>query len=121
MLNFVFTLLSSVVVIFVTQVLLGLHLEWNWLDEALRAAGNAAIGLVIFPCWTGRADRVDPRSSFPVSNYVASLRKFATFRDPARLLRPGLTRRFSATVPDRTLDGVWSRQHNCGHATGAAR
>lgn len=49
LLNFVFTLLSSLVVIFVTRGLLGLHLQWNWLDEALRAAGNAVIGLVIFP------------------------------------------------------------------------
>jgi len=49
LLNFLFTLLSSVVVIFVTRVLLGLHLEWNWLDELLRAAGNAVIGLALFP------------------------------------------------------------------------
>jgi rod shape-determining protein MreD len=48
-LNFLLTLLSSLVVIFVTRGLLGLSLEWNWLDELLSAAGNAAIGLVLFP------------------------------------------------------------------------
>ncbi len=48
-LNFLFTLLSSLIVIFITQILLGLDMHWNWLGEVLRAAGNAAIGLVLFP------------------------------------------------------------------------
>lgn len=49
LLNFLFTLLSSLMVIFITQVLLGLDFHWNWLDELLRAAGNAVIGLLLFP------------------------------------------------------------------------
>lgn len=48
-LNFVFTLLSSAVMVFIVRVMLGLGHQWNWLDEALRAAGNAVIGLVVFP------------------------------------------------------------------------
>jgi rod shape-determining protein MreD len=48
-LNVLFSLLASAVVLFVTHVLLGLDLQWDWLDEALRAAGNGVIGLVLFP------------------------------------------------------------------------
>jgi rod shape-determining protein MreD len=52
--NFLFTALSSVIILFVSRVLLGLSLEWNWLDELFRATGNAAIGMVLFPLldWT---------------------------------------------------------------------
>ena len=48
-LNFAFTLLSSAIMVFIIRGLLDLGLEWNWLDEVLRATGNAAIGLVLFP------------------------------------------------------------------------
>lgn len=48
-LNFLFTLLTGAVVLFVTRILLGLHMQVNWLDEVLRAVGNAVIGLVLFP------------------------------------------------------------------------
>jgi rod shape-determining protein MreD len=48
-LNFAFSLLASAIVVFVTKILLGLGLQWNWLDELLKAAGNAVIGLVLFP------------------------------------------------------------------------
>jgi rod shape-determining protein MreD len=48
-LNFAFTMLSSGIVIFIVKVLLGMDLRWNWLDELLRAGGNAVIGLVLFP------------------------------------------------------------------------
>jgi rod shape-determining protein MreD len=48
-LNFAFTLLSSAIIVFIVKVLLGLGLQWNWLDEGLRAAGNALIGMVLFP------------------------------------------------------------------------
>lgn len=49
-LNFAFTLLSSAIIVFIVKVLLGLGLQqWNWLDEVLRAAGNALIGMVLFP------------------------------------------------------------------------
>jgi rod shape-determining protein MreD len=47
--NFGFSLLASAVVVFVTKILLGLGLEWNWLDELLKATGNALIGLILFP------------------------------------------------------------------------
>jgi rod shape-determining protein MreD len=47
--NFALTLLSSAIVVFVVTVLLGLEWHSNWLDEVFRAAGNAAIGLVLFP------------------------------------------------------------------------
>jgi rod shape-determining protein MreD len=49
LLNFIFTALASLIVIFVTTGLLGLHLEWNWLDALLRATGNAVIGVLVFP------------------------------------------------------------------------
>jgi rod shape-determining protein MreD len=50
MLNFAFTLLSSAIIIFIVKILLGLgSQQWNWLDEVLRAAGNALIGMVLFP------------------------------------------------------------------------
>jgi rod shape-determining protein MreD len=48
-LNFAFTLLSSGIVLFIIQILLGLQWQSNWLDELLRAAGNALIGVVLFP------------------------------------------------------------------------
>jgi rod shape-determining protein MreD len=48
-LNFVFTLMAGAIVLFVTRILLGLHMQVNWLDEVLRAVGNAVIGLVLFP------------------------------------------------------------------------
>jgi rod shape-determining protein MreD len=48
-LNFVFTLLSSAIVLFIIRVLLGLDWQSNWLDELLRATGNGLIGLVLFP------------------------------------------------------------------------
>jgi rod shape-determining protein MreD len=49
LLNFVFTALASILVVFVTTVLLGQHLEWNWLDVVLTATGNAVIGVLLFP------------------------------------------------------------------------
>jgi rod shape-determining protein MreD len=48
-LNFGFSLLASLIVVFVTRILLGLNLEWNWLDALLTVAGNALVGLVLFP------------------------------------------------------------------------
>jgi rod shape-determining protein MreD len=48
-LNFAFTLLSSALMLFVVRIMLGMTLQPNWLDEAMRAGGNAAIGLVVFP------------------------------------------------------------------------
>jgi rod shape-determining protein MreD len=48
-LNFLFSALASAIVVFITTILLGLDLHWNWLDEVLKAAGNGVIGLVLFP------------------------------------------------------------------------
>ena len=49
LLNFVFSLLASAVVVVITWGLLGMGLHWVWLVEVLRAAGNGVIGLVVFP------------------------------------------------------------------------
>ncbi|HET6170746.1 MAG TPA: rod shape-determining protein MreD, partial [Terracidiphilus sp.] len=46
---FLLSLLSSVIHIFVFRVLLGLSMEPNWLIELLKAFGNSAIALVLFP------------------------------------------------------------------------
>jgi rod shape-determining protein MreD len=48
-LNFLLALLSSAIVVFITRGLLGLGLEWNWIDQVFKAVGNAVIGLVVFP------------------------------------------------------------------------
>jgi rod shape-determining protein MreD len=49
LLNFVFTLTAGAIVLFVTRILLGLHMQVDWLDEVLHAVGNAVIGLFLFP------------------------------------------------------------------------
>jgi hypothetical protein len=49
LLNFVLSLVSSSIYIFVTRFLLGLAVDWNGLTELLRATGNAVIALVLFP------------------------------------------------------------------------
>ncbi len=49
LLNFVLSLLSSAVYLFVMRFLLGMTLEWSWLTELLRAVGNSAIAVVLFP------------------------------------------------------------------------
>jgi rod shape-determining protein MreD len=47
--NFVLSLLSSAIYLFVTRVLLDLSIEWSWLTELFRAIGNSLIALVLFP------------------------------------------------------------------------
>lgn len=49
MLNFVLSLVSSAVYLFVARFLLGLDFEWRWVMEIIAAAANAAIALVLFP------------------------------------------------------------------------
>ena len=49
LLNFGLSLLSSALYLFVTRFLLGLATDWNWLTELMRAVGNAALALVLFP------------------------------------------------------------------------
>ena len=56
--NFVFTLLAELLVVFVTRGVLGLEMHWNLLTQVLVAAGNALIGLVLFPL----LDRLQIRS-----------------------------------------------------------
>lgn len=47
--NFVLTLLSGAMVVFIITVLLGMEWHWNWQDEVFRATGNAVLGVVLFP------------------------------------------------------------------------
>jgi rod shape-determining protein MreD len=48
-LNFLLSLLSSAVVVFVYRFLLGLDLQWHWFTELYSAIGNSLIALVLFP------------------------------------------------------------------------
>jgi rod shape-determining protein MreD len=47
--NFVLSLLASVIYVFVSRVLLGLDQEWRGLTELMKAVGNSVIALVLFP------------------------------------------------------------------------
>jgi rod shape-determining protein MreD len=49
LLNFLLSLLSSAIYLFVYRVLLGVELEWNWLLQLYIAIGNSIIALVLFP------------------------------------------------------------------------
>jgi rod shape-determining protein MreD len=49
MLNFALTLLCSAIYLFIYRVLLGMNLEWNWLNPLFQAIGNSVITLVLFP------------------------------------------------------------------------
>jgi rod shape-determining protein MreD len=46
---FSLSLLSSALYLFVYRFLLGLTLEWAWLDELFKAIGNSIIGMLVFP------------------------------------------------------------------------
>jgi rod shape-determining protein MreD len=48
-LNFLLSLLSSAIYVFIYRILLGLALDWSWLDELFKAIGNSVIALVLFP------------------------------------------------------------------------
>ena len=48
-LNFLLSLLSSGIFVFIYRILLGLDLEWSWITELLKAVGNSIIALVLFP------------------------------------------------------------------------
>jgi rod shape-determining protein MreD len=47
--NFLLSLLSSGIVVFVSRFLLGLDLEWRWYTAIFAAIGNSLIALVLFP------------------------------------------------------------------------
>jgi len=49
LLSFLLSLLSSVIVVFVSHFLLGLDLEWNWYTMLYTAIVNAVIALFLFP------------------------------------------------------------------------
>ncbi len=49
LLNFLLSLLSSAIFLFVYRVLLGVELEWSWLLQLYIAIGNSIIALVLFP------------------------------------------------------------------------
>jgi rod shape-determining protein MreD len=48
-LNFLLSLLSSAIYVFIYRVLLGLDLEWSWFTELFKAIGNSLIALMVFP------------------------------------------------------------------------
>jgi rod shape-determining protein MreD len=48
-LNFLLSLLSGALYMFVYRVLLGLDLEWSWLNELFKAIGNSLFAVVLFP------------------------------------------------------------------------
>jgi rod shape-determining protein MreD len=47
-LAFLLSLLSSGIYVFIFRVLLGLSIEWSWINEIFRAFGNALIVFVLF-------------------------------------------------------------------------
>jgi rod shape-determining protein MreD len=49
LLNFLLSLLSSAIFLFVYRVLLGFNLEWAWLAQLYMAIGNSIIALLLFP------------------------------------------------------------------------
>jgi rod shape-determining protein MreD len=49
LLNFLLSILASVLCVFVTRFLLGMELEWSWLTELLKAVGNSVIAIFTFP------------------------------------------------------------------------
>ncbi len=44
-----FSFVSSTLYVFVYRILLGLALDWNWLDVILKALGNGVLALALFP------------------------------------------------------------------------
>ncbi|MGD0736358.1 MAG: rod shape-determining protein MreD [Terracidiphilus sp.] len=48
-LNFMLSLLSSAIYVFVYRMLLGLTLEWSWIIEIIKAIDNSLIAMVLFP------------------------------------------------------------------------
>jgi rod shape-determining protein MreD len=48
-LNFLLSLLSSAIYVFIFRMLLGLNLEWSWVIELIKAIDNSLIAMVLFP------------------------------------------------------------------------
>src|SRR6202167_4778813 len=55
--NFLLSLLSSALVVFVSRILLGLDYEWQWYTAIFAAIGNSLIALAWFPL----SDRLEIR------------------------------------------------------------
>jgi rod shape-determining protein MreD len=49
LMNFLLSLLSSTIYVFIYRELLGLDLKWIWYTELFKAIGNSVIALVLFP------------------------------------------------------------------------
>jgi rod shape-determining protein MreD len=49
MLNFLLSLTSSAIVVFVSRFLLGLDLVWSWYTVLYTAIGNSVIAVILFP------------------------------------------------------------------------
>jgi len=47
--NFLLSLLSSGLVVFVSRFLLGMNYEWQWYIAVFAAVGNSLVALVLFP------------------------------------------------------------------------
>jgi rod shape-determining protein MreD len=48
-LNFAFSLLSSALYLFIYRFVLGMELEWSWLNTLFEAVGNAVTAMLVFP------------------------------------------------------------------------
>ncbi|MGH9598580.1 MAG: rod shape-determining protein MreD [Terracidiphilus sp.] len=48
-LNFLLSLLSSAICIFIYRVLLGLDYDWQWFTELFIAVGNSVVAVILFP------------------------------------------------------------------------
>jgi rod shape-determining protein MreD len=49
MLIFVLSLLSSAIYLVIYHVLLGLDIEWRWMNELMKAVGTSLAAMVLFP------------------------------------------------------------------------
>jgi rod shape-determining protein MreD len=49
MLTVLLSLLCSAIYVFIYRILLGMELDWSWLAELMKAAGNMLIAMVVFP------------------------------------------------------------------------
>jgi len=49
LLNFSLTLLCGAVYLFIYRGMLGMDLEWNWLNTLFEAVGNSVIAMLFFP------------------------------------------------------------------------
>lgn len=49
LITFLLSLLSSAIYLFVYRLVLGLAIDWNWVFELIKAVGNSAVAIVLFP------------------------------------------------------------------------